>query len=269
MRWRCSMSPLCRCSFITTSFSQTNIHAYPWHLYKFELGGAKSVKSSPRRCYCLGEFLRCHQQDRLGSSRHSHSATAFREGIESGRVDFIWPFDWKGGSCHVLRCFQFFCYLCLKGVMWEQQEGVLHLVWEWCLHIKFLAVTKSHCVPNLQIMMWICSPCELEWNSFALTSTDIDMSLDLLLSIEPLEAPSANGDTQSYAAGFLEGALTHTRSASETREFFMWLLRICTCDMETLIRWVVHILCFHIFFGLGEHATILALIDESWRNPPY
>ena len=136
MRWRCSMSPLCRCSFITTSFSQTNIHAYPWHLYKFELGGAKSVKSSPRRCYCLGEFLRCHQQDRLGSSRHSHSATAFREGIESGRVDFIWPVDWKGGSCHVLRCFQFFCYLCLKGVMWEQQEGVLHLVWEWCLHLS-------------------------------------------------------------------------------------------------------------------------------------
>ena len=34
--------------------------------------------------------------------------------------------------------------------------------------IKLLAVTKSHRVPNLQIMMWICSPCELEWNSFAL-----------------------------------------------------------------------------------------------------
>lgn len=112
--------------------------------------------------------------------------------------------------------------------------------------IKFLAVTKSHCVPNLQIMMWIRSPCELEWNSFALTATDIDMSLDLLLSIEPLEAPSANGDTQSYAAGFLEGALTHTRSARETREFFMWLLRFCTCDMSGN---TYRLSCSHIMFS--------------------
>ena len=46
----------------------------------------------------------------------------------------------------------------------------------------------------------------------------------------PAQAPSANGDTQSYAAGFLEGALTHTRSAS--------VPGVCPCDMETNVRLV-------------------------------
>ena len=182
MRWRCSMSPLCRCSFITTSFSQTNIHAYPWHLLQIWTGWCKECQIFPKEMLLPGGV------SQMSSTRPAGQFSTFTQCHGLPRGNWIWTCrfyltSWLEGR--ELPCFEM-CSVLLLFVLKRRDvrtagRGTAPGLGMMSITYQFLAVTKSHCVPKStdHDMMWICSPCELDWNSFALIATDIDMSLVL------------------------------------------------------------------------------------------